>query len=181
VRVDARFEGIAAGVDAQFAQFATYAAGAQPAASPADAWKRETLWEGREPPMVLKFSVQPTQIADLCKHVQQSCASTNMQWSIVAHGIGLGWLRLSVETPVRASQCADILKTIRSYVDPLGGSVVVLHCPPEARTQFDMWGDAGDALALMRRIKSQFDPEPGPIRRGHLSGGVRSQSGEQRV
>ncbi len=165
VRVDARFEGIEAGVDAQFQQFAKYAAGAQSATAPADCWKREALWQGSEPAMVVKFSVQPKQLSSFCSQVKQAAA--NLQWSIIAHGIGLGWLRIEGT----AAPLVQLLKGLRAAVEPLGGSIVVLHCPADVRQAIDMWGDAGDAVALMQRIKSQFDPKA-TLNPGRFVGGI---------
>ena len=39
-----------------------------------------------------------------------------------------------------------------------GTSVVVLHAPPAVREAVDVWGPV-PALALMRAVKDQFDPE----------------------
>ena len=38
-----------------------------------------------------------------------------------------------------------------------GGHAVVLTAPPEVREILDMWGPV-PGLALMRRVKDQFDP-----------------------
>ena len=38
------------------------------------------------------------------------------------------------------------------------GSLVVLDCPREIKTELDVWGSVGDTLPLMRRVKQQFDP-----------------------
>jgi glycolate oxidase FAD binding subunit len=39
-----------------------------------------------------------------------------------------------------------------------GTSVVVLHAPPAVREAVDVWGPV-PALALMRAVKDQFDPD----------------------
>jgi len=39
-----------------------------------------------------------------------------------------------------------------------GTSVIVLHAPPAVREAVDVWGPV-PALALMRAVKDQFDPE----------------------
>jgi glycolate oxidase FAD binding subunit len=39
-----------------------------------------------------------------------------------------------------------------------GGSAVVLQAPPQVRATVDAWGPV-NGLALMRRVKDEFDPE----------------------
>jgi glycolate oxidase FAD binding subunit len=39
------------------------------------------------------------------------------------------------------------------------------------KQRFDVWGDAGDALPLMRRVKAQFDPT-GCLNPGRFIGGI---------
>ena len=51
------------------------------------------------------------------------------------------------------------------------GTLVVLHCSPEIKHQLDVWGPAGDALPIMRRVKEQFDPR-GTLSPGRFVGGI---------
>jgi glycolate oxidase FAD binding subunit len=39
-----------------------------------------------------------------------------------------------------------------------GGSLVVVKAPPALKRAVDVWGPAGDAIGLMRRVKERFDP-----------------------
>ena len=52
-----------------------------------------------------------------------------------------------------------------------GGSLVVTTAPLAVKERLDVWGDMGDALPLMRRLKEQFDPR-GTINRGRYVGGL---------
>ena len=47
----------------------------------------------------------------------------------------------------------------------------IVRCPPEARGAADAWGDVGNALPLMRRVKKQFDPT-GALNPGRFVGGI---------
>jgi glycolate oxidase FAD binding subunit len=40
-----------------------------------------------------------------------------------------------------------------------GGSLVVVKASPELKRAVDVWGPAGDAIGLMRRVKERFDPD----------------------
>jgi glycolate oxidase FAD binding subunit len=56
----------------------------------------------------------------------------------------------------RAGDIGDV-ETLRAACVRLGGHAVVLHAPADVRDVLDMWGPV-PGLALMRRIKDQFDP-----------------------
>ena len=42
---------------------------------------------------------------------------------------------------------------------------------PDAMPQLDAWGNAGDALGLMRAVKHQFDPKS-TLNPGRFVGGI---------
>ena len=69
-----------------------------------------------------------------------------------------------------AAGVAALLPVLRAEVERDGGSVVVGH-GSTAHVSADAWGSPGDALALMRSIKQQFDPE-GTLNPGRFVGGI---------
>jgi glycolate oxidase FAD binding subunit len=82
--------------------------------------------------------------------------------AMVAQWSGSGLLRL--EAP-------DLARWRSMIATSYGGSLVVLRSPPELKSRIDAWGDAGDALPLMRRVKEQFDPT-GVLNPGRFVGGI---------
>jgi FAD/FMN-containing dehydrogenase len=50
-----------------------------------------------------------------------------------------------------------VVERLRGEATRAGGHLVVVTAPPEVRKVVDMWGPVG-GLALMRRVKEQFDP-----------------------
>ncbi|AGL17946.1 FAD-binding oxidoreductase [Actinoplanes sp. N902-109] len=56
-----------------------------------------------------------------------------------------------------ATATAESVAGMRAAATAAGGYAVVLTAPPEVRDRVDMWGPV-PALALMRRVKEQFDP-----------------------
>jgi glycolate dehydrogenase FAD-binding subunit len=52
-----------------------------------------------------------------------------------------------------------------------GGSLVVVKAPPELKRAVDVWGPAGDAIGLMRRVKERFDPDR-RLSPGRFLGGI---------
>ena len=89
-------------------------------------------------------------------------------WRLVAQAFGVGVLRLE---GAEAEPLAAAATRLRAELTRLGGSLVVLRCPPESKPRLDVWGEPGDALPLMRRIKEQFDPT-GVLNPGRFVGGI---------
>ena len=54
-------------------------------------------------------------------------------------------------------EAARVVEYLRAAATRAGGHLVVLTAPPAVRQVVDMWGPVG-GLALMRRVKDQFDP-----------------------
>jgi glycolate oxidase FAD binding subunit len=74
--------------------------------------------------------------------------------------LGLGvTVRGSAGTGVLYATADDItgVEALRAHCVRLEGHAVVLAAPPGVREILDMWGPT-PGLALMRRIKDQFDP-----------------------
>ena len=163
-RVDARFEGVPAGIDSQVEHLKKLAGSAKEVPAPADAWRRESFWQGAEPALVAKFSILPTKIEEFSEAVR----TIGMRWKLSAQGYGVGWLRLEGGNP---QQFAAAVTALRARAEAAFGSFVVLHCPAESKQQLDPWGSAGDALAIMTRIKTQFDPN-GTLNPGRFVGGI---------
>jgi glycolate oxidase FAD binding subunit len=60
---------------------------------------------------------------------------------------------------------------LRAHAEKAGGSSVLLSAPLEIKKSFDAWGDAGNALPLMRAVKQQLDPH-GILNPGRFVGGI---------
>jgi glycolate oxidase FAD binding subunit len=71
---------------------------------------------------------------------------------IIHAGSGLG--RFTVEG-IRSTQ----LQEVRSICEAAGGFLSILQASIVLKQQVAVWGDRGNALALMQRIKHQFDPQ----------------------
>ncbi len=164
VRVEARFEGVSAGIDSQVEHLKKLAGGAKEVSAPADGWRRESFWQGAEPALVAKFSILPGKIEEFCEAVR----AIGLRWKLSAQGYGVGWLRLEGGNP---RQLAAAVAALRACAETAFGSFVVLHSPAEMKSQLDPWGSAGDALAVMIRIKTQFDPN-GTLNPGRFVGGI---------
>jgi glycolate oxidase FAD binding subunit len=163
-QLDVRFDGTPTGIDAQVEQARKLAAAAREVDSPSDAWhSAESLWAGCEAAVIAKISVLPAHFEKVCALV----AATGLRWSVVAQGIGVGWLRLDgADTALGAA-----VQAIRKQLADAEGSVITYGCPPALKNRLDTWGVTGDEHALMLRVKRQFDPA-GTLNPGRFVGGI---------
>ena len=133
------------------------------------AWsERERLWQGVPGEIVCKLSVPPTRLGWLCETVRRVASPLGTKWELIAQGFGVALLRVE-GTNERA--LVGTLGGLQGELRKIEGSLVVLYCPLEIKRQIDVWGDPGDALPLMRRIKEQFDPT-GVLNPGRFVGGI---------
>ena len=56
-------------------------------------------------------------------------------------------------------------------VHNLEGSSIVERCPVEVKADLDVWGDVGEPINIMRRLKEQYDPK-GTINPGRFVGRI---------
>jgi glycolate oxidase FAD binding subunit len=84
----------------------------------------------------------------------------------VVQATGIGWLRLEGDP----MNLRDSLQDLREQFERNGGSLVVLY-RPAGMPSIDTWGNAGDALPLMKSIKQQLDPK-NTLNPGRFVGGI---------
>lgn len=99
--------------------------------------------------VVAKIGVIPTAAIATLNKINQT---KNPSLALIHAGSGLGILRLDPTTK------AEILE-LRNWCNSQQGFCSILTAPLEIKQQVDIWGYQGNALTLMRQIKTQFDPE----------------------
>ncbi len=168
VAVDVRLDGIAAGVAAQAETVCKLAGSVNPSDAGVDVWKaREQLWKSGASASICKLSMLPAQLSTTAEFIREAL-SDNADWTLLMYSTGLAWLQLD------ATDCAQIaafVSSIRTFLAPTGGTAVVLKAPSMLRQKVDLWGSAGSALPLMKRVKQQFDPRA-ILNRGRFVGGI---------
>ena len=153
IDVDVRFDGIAAGIEAQMQSVRKLAGEIRPTQPEFDPWQiREQLCaplrpadngraadpSGRGRAAVVKLSVLPTQLASITEFVRTTLGESG--WKLLMHSTGLGWLRMDLAPPHASSmragaadqadecaQLAEFLSVLRALLAPTGGSAVLLH------------------------------------------------------
>jgi len=86
---------------------------------------------------------------------------------------GNGVLRASLDAGADGGALVrELILPLRSGLEGEGGSLVVEAMPVPLKVGFDVWGSvAPGALAVMRRIKQEFDPR-GVLNPGRFVGGL---------
>jgi len=86
---------------------------------------------------------------------------------------GNGILRAAVEGSVSpATWAREIVAPLREALAAEGGSLVVERAPLYLKSAADVWGPIPEsALAVMRRLKAEFDPR-GVLNPGRFVGGL---------
>jgi glycolate oxidase FAD binding subunit len=132
-QIDVLLEGTEAGIASEEAKLARIAPFTEISS---DVWgTRQEIASAPLPRSVAKVSVLPS-------HIERTMALLPYK-AAVFQSTGIGWV-ISEEP----------LENLRPDVEREGGSLMILRGP---RT--DAWGNAGDALPLMRTLKQQFDPK----------------------
>jgi glycolate oxidase FAD binding subunit len=168
IEVDVRIDGIAAGIAAQTEIVCKLAGGVRPSEQSSDPWQaREVLWNAGASTTILKLSMLPAQLSSTAEFVREAF-SENAVWTLLMYSTGLAWLRIDATD---CAQIEDFISSVRDFLARDGGSAVLVKASPELRQKVDIWGDAGSALPLMKRIKAQFDPR-GILNRGRFVGGI---------
>jgi glycolate oxidase FAD binding subunit len=163
------FEGTEAGLSAQEAQLRRLSAPAKVSEASASAWMaREKLWEisDRSSTALAKFSILPANLARTIKMVEHVTSGAQARWKGLAYATGIGWLRLEG----KPAALRGGLHALREEFQSQGGSLAAL-CLSEKAAAFDAWGNAGDALPLMKAVKQQLDPKS-TLNPGRFVGGI---------
>lgn len=99
-----------------------------------------------------KIGIRPTAAIATLTQVETLFSPTAQ---VVIHaGSGLGRLQIPSAEITPAS-----LVQLRAWCQSESGFMSVLTAPVGFKQQIDVWGDVGNALPMMRRIKQQFDPD----------------------
>jgi glycolate oxidase FAD binding subunit len=167
-RADILFEATEAGLNAQESHLRGLLGSTSVEQSPKHVWNaRQDLWTSQTGnALIAKFSVLPAEIAKAMEILERVAEAQELHWQMVAQATGIAMLRLEGE-PVRLSTAVTEL---RAAVEQSGGSLAVLR-RPQGLESMDAWGNAGDAVGLMRAVKHQLDPK-GTLNPGRFVGGI---------
>lgn len=124
-----------------------------------------------EQALVLKLSVLPTDIGATVAAAQEGLLGIGSDASVVMHGHGLGLAHLTLGDDADVEKVVGAIESLRVRLGERDGTVVVLAAPLAVKERMDVFGTIGDALPLMRRVKTEMDPN-GTLNPGRFVGGM---------
>lgn len=158
-----RFASVAASVTAQVEQLQAWAAADQLAtialadAAEADLWR---TWQiarslASEGSLLLRLGMLPTAVPEAIAQIQATCPTAAIQ---IRAGSGTGQAQLPLGFNLLDHDKAIAqLQQLRDICQHTEGFVTVLNAPPSFPAEGDRWGYPGNAIAVMHKIKQQFD------------------------
>jgi len=157
-RLLVRFESIAASAEQQAADAAKLATGAETVTVSGE--KESALWAAHDARVrdgrgaVVKLTLMPTDVAPTMAWMAE--ALRDVEYDVIGRA-ALGVLLVRVDAVV-AKQAA-LVRDLRARLAPGRGSAVVVRGSDDLKREVDVWGPLGDSAAVMRAIKTEFDPD----------------------
>lgn len=121
-----------------------------------------------EADVLARLIAVPSELPRLIEHAQELAKESGIKLTVRAHAYGHALLRLSEPD---ANRALDLLRYVRAQAESRQSSLVIWRAAQKVREQIDVWGDPGEGLPLMRRVKEQFDPK-GTLNPGRFVGGI---------
>lgn len=138
----------------------------EPAAD-ADAWR--AYRSGLETATtLLKLSVLPTAVGDTIGHIVKLARDHGVTWRARGRA-ALGVIFVALDGPPERQ--LEVIAGIRTKTGSHQGSTAVLAANPAFPSDLSVWGSIGDAIGVMRALKSRFDPN-GTLQPGRGPGGL---------
>jgi glycolate oxidase FAD binding subunit len=110
----------------------------------------------------------PSELPRLLERTRQHAEELGINLTVRAHMYGHALIRLNESDNSTALQ---FLRYARAQAESHQSNLVIWRAPGAVREQIDVWGDPGEGLPLMRRVKAQFDPK-GTLNPGRFVGGI---------
>ncbi len=121
--------------------------------------------EPTTPLMSVRISVLPTKVSEIVSKICQS--DGGLRPTMVSHpaygSVMASWFG--------DGAAGETLRRTLDAVHEAGGRMLIERCPLEVKDGFDVWDEAGEPLAIMRRMKQQYDPD-GILNPGRFAGRI---------
>jgi glycolate oxidase FAD binding subunit len=163
VTLAALFEGTSDGIATRVTRAAELVAASAAGVGEVRVGERPPPWFGWLPGgragTLVELTVAPAALAGALELVATAARAGGLV-APVRGSTGVATLAVGLAASASPQSVASFVSAVRAGLVTHGGFAVVRHAPAAVRATVDPWGpvDPG-ALALMRRVKEQFDPE----------------------
>lgn len=126
---------------------------------------------GNLPSVCVRINAPPDALPELLAMERNELAGVSAD---VTADVGFGGGRLlwwADFSDADAVQIADRLREMQAAATQMGGDAIVELCPTDVKACIDVWGPEPSGMAIMRRIKRQFDPT-NVLNPGRFMGGL---------
>jgi glycolate oxidase FAD binding subunit len=136
----------------------------------------DTAWAGLgaavDGAILLRAISEPRRLLDWVGEAHAAAARAGVEAMLLAQP-GHGVLQLSVRDGFDAGRVvSELVLPLRRALEAEGGHLIVERSPIDIKAKCDVWGDIHpEILAIMRRIKTEFDPA-GLLNPGRFVGGL---------
>ncbi len=122
--------------------------------------------------LLVRLGCLPSRVGELTGGVEEMARREEHQASLLA-GPGRGVVKAFFPGLKwgDASVTGKTVEALRGLAAGVQGYAVVERCQLPAKAQLDVWGDPGQGLVLMRRLKEQMDPK-GTLNSGRYVGRI---------
>ncbi len=119
-------------------------------------------WDEATPPAAsLRISLPPATAGEVLASLESAAATRGLMPAIVAQ-VGAGSVLLNLFSPgdtVDPDKLEAVVIDTRKLARQRRGSAVLEQAPTEAKQRIGVWDGGGEATAIMRRLKAQYDPD----------------------
>ncbi len=126
-----------------------------------------------QPVLKIRVTVMPAQVGEAVQVIQRM-GTPSLDAAVVAHpGFGAlecSWFSEGSES-VDTASIVETVERVRRIASRSKGSAVVQRCPVEVKQAIDVWGGEPAGIEVMRRMKSEYDPN-GIMNPGRFIGGI---------
>jgi FAD/FMN-containing dehydrogenase len=122
---------------------------------------------------VMKISVLPGQFSEFLKAARRIAEQHELASAALLRAAGVIYLALVPPSPEEGprKRLAQACHEIFAAAQKAGGHAVIEFCPAALKREVSVWGPPRADLALMRKLKNEFDPR-GILSPGRFYGGI---------
>jgi FAD/FMN-containing dehydrogenase len=119
------------------------------------------LLEAAPSAAIFKIVLLPSHMSALLPQLRTLTGQSSFPHAVLARSCGVVYLALlpSGDAPNTLSHLAELAPAVFSLCAKENASVILPWCPAALKHSLNIWGPPRPDLALMRRLKSAFDPQ----------------------